>query len=145
IAPYINGPAGMVYNPGTALGDRWRDRFFIAESKGAASSIHSFGLRQEGASFAVAHDTVVVDGLLTTSMDFGPDGALYLSDLIVKIKPELGGRIWKLDDPSAAGSPLRMETQRLLGERFEERSAQDLLNLLGHPDMRVRMKAQFEL
>lgn len=146
IAPYVNGPAGLVYNPGTGLSDRWRDHFFVAEAKGAASSVHAFSLRPRGAGFELARDTVLVDGgLLTTGMDFGPDGALYLADLVVKIKPELGGRVWKLDDPLAAGSPLRRETQTLLAASFAERTAPDLRTLLGHADMRVRKKAQFEL
>ena len=28
LARYHNGPAGMVYNPGTALGEKWENHFF---------------------------------------------------------------------------------------------------------------------
>src|SRR5690606_6786414 len=30
IAPYHAGPTGMVYNPGTALSERWQNHFFVA-------------------------------------------------------------------------------------------------------------------
>lgn len=145
IAPYINGPAGLVYNPGTALSEAWRDHFFVASAGGPASPIHAFRLEPDGATFELARDTVVVDGILPTGMEFGPDGALYIADLIVKRKSEPSGRILKLDAPEAAGSALRGETEALLAEDFGRRSTTDLEPLLRHADQRVRMEAQFEL
>src|SRR3546814_5187550 len=49
ISNYISGPAGMVYNPGTALSPEWKNTFFISEFVGnpARSAIHSFRLRSE--------------------------------------------------------------------------------------------------
>lgn len=55
------------------------------------------------------------------------------------------GRIWKLDVPGAAASEIRAETRALLAADFAERSEEDLLQLLQHADMRLRLKAQFEL
>src|SRR5699024_8871807 len=55
------------------------------------------------------------------------------------------GRIWKIDTPDAADSEIRKETEQILGEDFESHPKDELLQLLNHQDMRVRMKAQFEL
>ena len=55
IVNYVNGPTGMVYNPGTALGEKWKDHFFIAEFRGSASNspIHAFTLKPNGASICI--------------------------------------------------------------------------------------------
>lgn len=147
IANYHNGPAGMAYNPGTALSEKWNDHFFVAEYTGstASSRIHAFTLKQSGAGFELETDQVVEQGILATGMDFGPDGALYFSDWIEGWQTNNKGRIWKLDTPAAADSPIRKETKQILAEDFESRPEDDLFELLGHQDMRVRMKAQFEL
>ena len=78
-------------------------------------------------------------------MKFGPDGALYLADWITGWDSKNKGRIWKLDSPAAAASPMRAEVRTLIAATFEARSAADLATLLRHVDMRIRQKAQFEL
>src|SRR5699024_10970436 len=147
IAPYHAGPAGMAYNPGTALSPKWKDHFFIAEFVGApgGSAIHAFTLEPKGASFKLATDQTIVSGVLPTGMDFGPDGALYFNDWIEGWGTKDKGRIWKLDTPETTVSKIRQQTQELLAANFDERSDQELAKLLGHADMRVRQKAQFEL
>lgn len=147
IANYHNGPAGMAYNPGTALSEKWNDHFFVAEYTGstASSRIHAFTLEQSGAGFELETDQVIEEGILATGMDFGPDGALYFADWIEGWQTKNKGRIWKLDTPAAADAPIRKETKQILAEDFDSRSEEELLELLEHRDMRVRMKAQFEL
>jgi quinoprotein glucose dehydrogenase len=147
IASYHAGPAGMVYNPGTALSPEWRNHFFVSSFTGSTAStrINAFTLEQSGAGFRLARDTVVLRGILTTGMDFGPDGALYLADWVDGWAPNGRGRIWKYDTPAEAGSTIREETRQLLAADFDARSEADLLQLLRHADMRVRTKAQFAL
>jgi len=147
VASYHSGPAGMAYNPGTALSDAWRNHFFVAEFRGtpARSRIHAFRVREKGATFELADEQVVVDGILATGLDFGPDGALYFADWIDSWGTKDAGRIWKVDVPDTAASPLRAETKALLAEDFAGRSEADLAALLQHADMRIRLKAQFEL
>jgi putative membrane-bound dehydrogenase-like protein len=147
IAPYHPGPAGMVYEPGTALSDEWRRHFFVAGFRGSTTNaaIRAFRLTPEGAGFALASDRVVLQGILTVGLEFGPDGALYLADWIKGWDSKGDGRIWKVDAPAAARAAARTEVRSLLSESFERRAAADLGLLLRHADMRVRLKAQFEL
>ena len=147
LAPFHVGPTGMVYNPGTALSEEWRNHFFVSEYTGspATATIRAFQVRPRGAGFELVRDTVVTSGVLATGLDFGPDGALYIANWLTGWATQDAGRIWKLDAPGAADSPLRIETRDLLAANFADRGAPALQELLRHPDMRVRLKAQFEL
>ncbi len=147
IANFISGPTGMVYNPGTAMGPRWKNTFFVAEFVGnpAQSGIHAFKLKEKGASFELGESDMILKGILATGMDFGPDGALYVADWLEGWGTKDHGRIWKLDDSDGASSAGRALTKKLLAADFTRYDAQDLGGLLKNPDMRVRQKAQFEL
>lgn len=147
IINYVNGPTGMVYNPGTALGPSWKDHFFIAEFQGGPgySPIHAFTLKEDGAGYALDTTMEVVKGLLPTGLDFGPDGALYFGDWINGWSTKNEGRIWKLDMPSEVDSDIRKETKRLIQEDFAKVDFPKLEACLAHRDMRIRQKAQFEL
>ncbi len=147
LSRYHSGPAGMAYNPGTALGEEWNDHFFVVEFVGtpSRSGINAFTLLESGASFELDRDVEVLRGILATGLDFGPDGALYFADWLEGWALKDAGRIWKLDTPEDAGPPIRSDTQQRLAEDFSEHSSIDLMELLTHDDMRVRQKAQFEL
>jgi len=144
---YISGPSGMTYNPGTALSEEWKDHFFVGKFVGSPtnSGIHAFTLKESGASFQLEKDEQILEGLLPTSLDFGPDGAIYFTDWIEGWTLKQKGRIWKFDTPNESESPVRMETKSLLDEDFTALSLEELSPLLAHEDMRVRQKAQFEL
>ncbi|GAB3961775.1 c-type cytochrome [Spirosoma harenae] len=147
IANFVSGPAGMKYNPGTALSPAYKNTFFIAEFVGnpARSGIHSFKLKPKGASFELGEQKKVLGNVLATGIDFGPDGALYVADWINGWDTKDYGRIWKLDDKSGASSAERQRTKTLLASAFGSRSETELIDLLKNSDMRVRQKAQFEL
>src|SRR6185503_1368259 len=125
IAPYHAGPAGMVHDPGTALSDDWRGHFFVSSFAGAASSarIYAFRLRPEGAGFALERDSVLLQGILTVGMKFGPDGALYLADWMTGWDSKDKGRIWKVDAAAAALRASRRDVRSLLAASFEARAA----------------------
>ena len=147
IAPYHSGPAGFVFNPGTALDDRWRDHFFSSSFTGNASTarIRAFQLREQGAGFVLSGDTEILRGVLSPGMRVGPDGAIYLTDWMRGFKSTSEGRVWKLDSTAGATAAIRGEVRALLAEDLTGRSADALRALLGHADMRVRSRAQFEL
>jgi len=149
IANFHNGPTGMVYNPGTALGKDWLDKFFIVEFVGDPSLSHiwSFDLKQSGAGFELNNDDDMISGILPTGIDFGPDGALYAADWINGWGANNAGRIWKIDvtDDKKDLENERKVTKRLMVLDYSNQSFGELVALLRYPDMRIRQKAQFEL
>ena len=82
-------------------------------------------------------------------MDFGPDGALYDLDWVSGWGQALRGRIYRITSDGSAGTPgsaaLVETVTRLLAEGMGARDTRELLELLGHPDRRVRLEAQWEL
>lgn len=147
IANYVNGPTGMRYNPGTALGPEWQNTFFVAEFAGnpARSGIHGFKLKQKGAGFELEKTEQLMGGILATGMDFGPDGALYFSDWIDGWVNKGYGRIWKMDLTRGAFAAERKATAALMGQDFNKMEPTQLGEFLGHQDQRIRRKAQFAL
>ena len=147
IANFASGPAGFVYNPGTALSPAYKNTFFVAEFVGnpAQSGVHSFKLKPKGATFELGENKKILSGVLATGLDFGPDGALYIADWVDGWNPRTYGRIWKMDDSTGAALPLRYEVKSLLSANFSDDNDEKLGDLLHHADMRVRLKAQFEL
>ena len=149
IQNFHNGPTGMVYNPGTALGSEWKNKFFLVEFVGnpARSPIWSFGLKPKGASFVLDGEKNILNGILPTGIRFGPDGALYIADWINGWDAKNYGRVWKLDvtDDKNDLKALRAETKRLMVLNYGTQTDDMLLSLLSNPDMRIRQKSQFEL
>jgi putative membrane-bound dehydrogenase-like protein len=149
ITNYHNGPTGMAFNPGTALGSDWIDKFFLVEFVGDPSRSHiwSFGLRPKGASFELDNEVDVLSGVLPTGIQFGPDGALYLADWVNGWGTKNYGRVWKLDvTPNKNDLEIeRLKTRDLMLLDYGDQSNDELVALLGYPDMRIRKKAQFEL
>ncbi len=147
ISNFVSGPAGVVYNPGTALGPAYKQTFFVAEFVGnpAGSGVHSFKLKPKGATFELGEHKKVLGGILATGLDFGPDGALYVADWIDGWGTHDYGRIWKLDDADAATQAIRSEVKELLAADFSDKGETELGDLLRHEDMRIRQKAQFAL
>jgi quinoprotein glucose dehydrogenase len=149
IMNYHNGPTGMVYNPGTALGKEWLNKFFLVEFVGSATRSHiwSFGLKPKGASFVLDGEKDVVSGILPTGIRFGADGALYAADWINGWDTKNYGRVWKLDVTADKNDLMsaRLETERLMTLDYEKQTPEMLYTLLSNVDMRIRQKAQFEL
>ena len=149
IANYHNGPTGMAFNPGTALGKAWVDKFFLVEFVGDPSGSHiwSFSLKPNGASFELEAEQDILSGVLPTGIKFAPNGALYFADWINGWLTKDYGRVWKLDvaDDKNDLKTEREETERLMTLAYVDQTLEKLTELLAYPDMRIRKKSQFEL
>lgn len=149
IQNYYNGPTGMQFNPGTALGSEWTDKFFLVEFIGdpARSHIWAFELEPSGAGFKLKSEQDVLSGVLPTGIRFGPDGALYLADWINGWNTKNEGRVWKLDVSPQHNDlrSVRAQTEKLMQADYGTMKLDTLVGHLAFPDMRIRQKAQFEL
>ena len=153
IPPITNlgdGPSGIAYYPGIGFGERYEGHFFLCDFRGTAglSGVRSFGLRPSGASFELIDEHQFIWSVLATDVDFGPDGALYISDWVEGWEKPNKGRIYRFVD-SAADPAMCQEVARLLGRDLRRGTSTgsdaQLVELLSHRDRRVRLEAQFAL
>ena len=147
IRNYHNGPTGMQYNPGTALGKSWRNKFFLVEFTGSPSRAHiwSFDLKPKGATFDFNSEVDMVNGILATGIRFGTDGALYAADWVNGWDTKNYGRVWKIDVKDTDLEAERAETKRLMALDFASLKSAEVYEHLFNADQRIRQKAQFEL
>jgi len=140
------GPAGIAYYPGTGLPARYDRHFFMCDFRGGPNSVvRAFALRPKGASFEAYDESEFLTGPLCTDVDFGVDGAVYVSDWVKGWDKTDKGRIYRVFDPALVNDPAMLEVKKLLGEGMEKRPNEELARLLGHRDMRVRLEAQWEV
>lgn len=134
-----HGPAGLAFNPGTGLPGKYDGGFLLCDFPGGVTW---FTLKPKGASYELAGSEPFLWELYPTDVEFGPDGAVYVSDWVQGFEKSQKGRLFRVageKDPRAA------EVKRLLAEGMATRTPDELAGLLGHVDQRVRMAAQFEL
>jgi putative heme-binding domain-containing protein len=144
---YVSGPTGMAFNPGSGLGERWKDHFFIVEFVGnaAGSGLHAFQLKPKGAAFELTKTERIVGNFLPTGIDFAPDGSMFMADWVNGWNDKGYGRIWKLTDETAKGWALQKQTEAEIKADYKKLSEADLKSKLYFEDLRIRRKAQFEL
>ena len=146
IANISNGPSGLTYNPGTGLSKKYAGKFYLSDFRGGASSsvVHEVTLMPMGAWYELKERRDLVKGVLTTDVEFGPDGALYVLDWVEGWSGVNKGRIFKLTSPEADAGK-QAEVKKLLAEGMTARPDGDVEKLLGHEDQRIRQAAQFHL
>jgi quinoprotein glucose dehydrogenase len=143
LASSHDGPAGFVYNPGTALAPAWRGWFFLNQFP--SGRMNALRLEPSGAAWRLAEDVPVSSGIMGIGMSWGPEGKLYFADWIGGYPLDQKGAVWTLDAESGTRDPLREEVRRRLAEGFQELAPEALRGMLGHADVRLRKGAQFEL
>ena len=143
IATSHDGPAGFVFNPGTALAPEWRGWFFLDQFP--SGKMNALRLEADGAAWKLAEDVPVSSGIMGIGMSWGPEGKLYFVDWAGGYPLKQKGAVWTLDAPEAERDPLRAEVQTRLREGFGALAPEALRALLGHADVRLRKGAQFEL
>lgn len=150
LPPIINladGPSGLTYYPGVGLSDRYKGHFFMADFRGGAvnSGIRSFAVKPKGASFELVDSHEWVWSILATDVEFGYDGSVYMTDWVNGWDGEGKGRIYKFTDTDNVSTAKAANSQQLMKDGFDQRTSDELLKLLSHPDKRVRQEAQFAL
>lgn len=150
VPPIINladGPSGLTYNPGTGFPSRYDGHFFLCDFRGTQhlSGIRSFAVRPKGASFELIDEEKFLWSVLATDVDFGPDGAMYVTDWVEGWQKPGKGRIYRVAFPGITDSTLSKQVARMLGEGMRHRSTAELATLLSHADQRIRQEAQFAL
>ena len=142
-----DGPSGLAYYPGTGLDEKYRGHFFLADFRGTAahSGIRTFSMIAKGASFELVNNQEFLWSILATDVDFGFDGGLYVSDWVDGWDGIGKGRLYRFRDEKHGTSPIVAEVGRLMKEGFSQREPRELGNLLGHPDYRIRLRAQMAL
>lgn len=142
-----DGPSGLVYYTGLGLPERYKGHFFLADFRGVpnGSGIRSFANKPKGAGFELTDSHEFLWNVLATDVDFGTDGAMYVSDWVSGWGLTGKGRLWKVSDPDGLKDPAVVQAKMLLAEGFEKRESAELKKLLGHADRRVRQEAQFAL
>jgi quinoprotein glucose dehydrogenase len=148
LAHLADGPSGLCYNYGAvALPPRYAGHFFLADFRGSSgqSGIRTFAVAPKGAAFEMTDQHQFIWSVLATDCDFGPDGGFYVCDWTEGWQLTGKGRLYRFADPDAEKRPSVADVKRLLAEGFDQRSPVELVKLLGHADMRVRLEAQFAL
>ena len=138
---YNNGPAGLTFNPGTALSEEWQNYFFHTSAPNGQQ--WAFQVEENGASFKMIHDMQIGNGVPIVGINFSPDGALYGVDWGGGYPLNQKGAVWKWDTNNK--HPLRQETAKELRADVSAKKIDELVKLLDHADQRVRLKGQFEL
>ncbi|MDG2150277.1 MAG: HEAT repeat domain-containing protein [Planctomycetota bacterium] len=143
------GPSGFTHEPGATLTAEYADNFFLCDFQGtqSGSGIFAFELLPEGAGFSMSEPTQPLWGLLATDCEFGPDGALYVTDWVQGWGKTGKGRVYRLSDaePDTLRANLIANTRELLRLGMDQRPDSELSQLLSHGDARVRLAAQLEL
>jgi quinoprotein glucose dehydrogenase len=147
IANIADGPSGLTYDPGVGLPERWRNHFFLVDFRGGApqSGIRAISVKPKGATFEIADSQEFIWSLLTTDVEFSPDGVLHATDWVEGWNGPGKGRILRFPTVDDVDRAARDQAARLIASGMQDLGEQLLRDLLAHPDMRVRLEAQFEL
>ncbi|HXD89114.1 MAG TPA: PVC-type heme-binding CxxCH protein [Urbifossiella sp.] len=140
------GPSGFLFTSGTMLPDRYKNSFLMCNYAGGRG-LESFKVVPKGAGFAIADYHDFLTPIMATDVDQGPDGKLYVSDFVNLdwSGKSLGGRIYTVFDPDKVESEGALQVKKLFADGFGKLDDKHLVKLLGHPEMKVRLRAQWAL
>ena len=142
-----DGPSGLTYYPGTGLSDEFKNCFLLVDFRGGPSNsgIRLVKVKPKGAFWEIDRNEQLIWNILATDADFGPDGALWVCDWVDGWVGEGKGRIYRFFNPTTRDQPVVEQVEQILKTGFRELPSEQLVNMLGHPDRRVRAGAQLEL
>ncbi|MGB8853171.1 MAG: PVC-type heme-binding CxxCH protein [Pirellulales bacterium] len=146
VAHITSGPSGFAAYPGTGLTPHFDGRFLIVDFRGGAagSGVMSFRVQPKGAGFEACDQEMTFKGILSTDVEVGPDGAVWIADWVEGWNGSGKGRLWRFrpKDQDLAGVE---EVRGLLAGDWSSLAEPRLVELLGHADRRLRREGQWEL
>ena len=102
-------------------------------------------LKNEGASFQIDRNSVLVEGVAVCDIEHGYDGNLYLADYGGGWSVNKNGTIQVMRPSDSQMQAIGKETALTFTKGFTHRSLPELNSLLSHDDKRVRQAAQFAM
>lgn len=141
---YTQGPSGLTYFPGTGFAAKWDNMFLVADYFGRGE-LKGFRMKPAGAGFEMESQEVVLRGVNTPDIEFGYDGRLYVADRKSQSFENKAGRLLAFWDEEHLQNPEVAAVAALFREGIENLSSARLGELLAHVDMRVRLRAEWEL
>lgn len=141
---YTQGPSGLTYFPGTGFAPKWDNMFLVADYFGRGE-LKGFRMKPVGAGFEMETQEVVLRGVNTPDIDFGYDGRLYVADRKSQSFENKAGRLLAFWDEDHIKNPEVAVVTALFREGIETLPSMRLGELLAHGDMRVRLRAEWEL
>ena len=147
IANYTAGPSGLTYDPGVGAHPDFAGKFLITDYRGgtAKSAIFSFGMEHNGPSMKFVNPGSFNTGVTPTDVEYGYDGSVYVTDFQSGWNSKAQGRVYKITPNNPVNAHKIEEVKTLISEGIENLPVAKLETLLAHPDMRVRLRAQFAL
>jgi quinoprotein glucose dehydrogenase len=148
IGHVTSGPSGLTYHPGAGFLESEAGRFLICDYRGSAanSGIWSFETKPEGAGMKLTDSRKLVSGVAATDVEYSWDGRVLVTDFGGGWKSHDEGRLLSLDaGPQTWLARDAASTAKIMREGFGQRSSAELVNLLKHPDARIRLRAQITL
>src|SRR5260221_13514723 len=126
--------------------ERYKNSFIMC-NYAASHGLEAFKVTPKGAGFEIADYHDFLTPIMATDAEFGPDGKLYVSDFVNLDwgGKSLGGRIYTVFDEEKVKSKEVLEVKKLFAEGFGTLKIEELAKLLGHPDQKVRLRAQWEI
>ncbi len=148
VAHLTSGPSGLTYHPGAGFLESEAGRFLISDYRGGAanSGIWSFEMKPNGAGMEMTDSRRFAWGIAATDVEYSWDGRVFVSDFITGWASHEAGRLLSLDAGEKSWRAAEAASAaKLMKKGFEQRSSAELLNLLKHPDARIRLRAQISL
>ncbi len=147
VANLTSGPSGLTYHPGTGFLESEAGHFLVCDYRGGAanSGIWSFKCEPDGAGMKMTDSRQFNWGAGVTDVEYSWDGKLIVTDFMGGWASHEDGRVYEIAADKMWREKEAQEAAKLIKEGFAKRSVNELVKLLSHSDMRVRLRAELAL
>ncbi|MEO0445988.1 MAG: HEAT repeat domain-containing protein, partial [Verrucomicrobiota bacterium] len=138
------GPSGVTWLTGESLPEDLRNRFLLANYRGASPvcTVLAVGIEPKGAGYVATSEETVIEGVAASDVELGFDGNIYLCDFGGGWSVNQNGSVQCLVPTDSKLRATGEEVKLLAAQGMGNRSEGELVRLLRHADRRVRHMAQ---